>query len=287
MITAVNIGLNGILTGTVYGLMALSLSVIFGVTRIVNFAHGEILVLSALTSIVAHHFFGIHPFSISPILALILFLGCYALQYTLIHSLLKTSEYSQFIALSAIAIILVNFQLFVFGSDSQSVLTASSLRSISLGPFLIDYMRLWSSVISLLTVMLLYMFFHFTSQGKSIRACADNRFAAKIIGLNDRHLYALSFGIAGIVLAISGSLMSTLMDISPQLSPQLTLLSFTIVIIGGLGSQMGSLLGGILVGVIESYTAFYSQSSLKSLVSFILLILVLLVRPHGLMGQRS
>jgi branched-chain amino acid transport system permease protein len=286
MITALNIGINGILIGLIYGLMALSLSVVFGVTRIVNFAHGEILVFGSLIAITCYHAFGIHPLIILPFLCIFLFVGGYSLQWGIINHLLKSSEHSQFIALSAIAIIFLNLQLLMFGSNSQSVVTSSSLESIAVGPFLIDYMRLLAAGVAVLTTLLTYSFIYYTSSGKAIRACTDNRFAALTIGLNDKHLYALSFAVAGSILGVTGCLFSLLMDISPQIGPQLTLLSFTIVIIGGLNNQAGALLGGIIVGTVEAYTAFYSQSSLKSLVSFGLLILVLLVRPQGLLTRR-
>lgn len=285
--TALNIGINGLLMGLVYGLMSLSLSIVFGVTRIVNFAHGEILVLSSLILITCYYSFDIHPFIILPFLCAFLFVGGYVLQWGLINKLLKTSEHSQFIALIAIAIIFLNSQLLIFGSNVQSIVTPSSLESVSIGPLLIDYMRLIAAVVAVVTTFLVYGFIYYTSYGKAIRACTDNRFAALTIGLNDRHLYALSFAIAGCILGVTGCLFSLLMDISPQLGPQLTLLSFTIVIIGGLKNQAGALLGGVIIGVVEAYTAFYGQSSLKSLVSFAILIIVLLIRPQGLLMKRS
>ncbi|RZI46740.1 branched-chain amino acid ABC transporter permease [Candidatus Finniella inopinata] len=287
MIVALTIGVNGLLMGLVYGLMALGLSVVFGVTRIVNFAHGEILVLSGLVMATLYNTFGINPLFTLPFLALALFAGGYGLQQKIVNRLLKTSDHSQFIALSAIGIILLNIQLSIFGSQSQFIVTPYSLQSISVGPMLIDFMRLVTAGVALLTTGILFYFYYYTSTGKAIRACADNRFTAQAIGLNDRHLYALSFGIAGIVLAVSGCLFSLLMDISPLAGPQLTLLSFTIVIIGGLTHQAGPLLGGIVLGIVEAYTAFYAQSSLKSLVSFGFLILILLIRPQGLLTRRA
>ena len=286
MIVALNIGLNGLLMGLVYGLMALGLSVVFGITRIVNFAHGEILVLGGLLIVTCSHVLQINPLIILPFLALALFVGGYVLQQKIINRLLRTSDHGQFIALSAIGIILLNLQLSIFGSQSQSILTFYNLNSVSVGPLLIDFMRLLAAGVALATTAILFYFFYYTSTGKAIRACTDNRLAAQAIGLDHRRLYALSFGIAGIVLAVSGCLFSLLMDISPQMGPQLTLLSFTIVIIGGLTHQVGPLIGGIVLGVVEAYTAFYAQSSLKSLVSFGLLILILLIRPQGLLTRR-
>ncbi len=287
MITALNIGINGFLMGLVYAVMALGLSVVFGVTRIVNFAHGEMLILAALLAITVYHHFHIHPLVLMPVLSILMFVAGYLLQHHCIAPLLKGPEHSQFIALTAIAMIVLSGQLLIFGSDVQSVLTPSSLESFTWGPFLIDRIRVLTAAVALITAALLFVFFYYTHTGKAIRACAENRFAAKVIGLNDQRLYAISFGIGSAVLAVSGCLFSLLMDITPQAGPHLTLLSFVIVIIGGLNQMAGPLAGGILLGIAEAYTAFYGQSSYKSFVSFSLLILILLIRPQGLLSKRA
>ena len=287
MISILTVGINGLLMGLVYGLMALGLSVVFGVTRIINFAHGEMLVLSALITTICYQTWGINPLLLLPFLSVALFAAGYGLQRHLINRLLNISDHGQFIALMAIGIILLNVELCFFGSQPQSIITSYSLYSFHIGPFLIDFIRILAAAVALVTTFILFLFFRYTSTGTAIRACVDNRSAAKVIGLNDQRLYAISFGVSGIVLAISGCLFSLLMDISPQTGPQLTLLSFIIVIIGGMTHQAGPLVGGIILGIAEAYTAFYAQSSFKSLISFGLLIIILLIKPQGLLTRRA
>src|SRR5919204_609084 len=186
-----NVVIAGVLTGLVYGLMALGLSVIFGVVRVVNFAHGELMTIAMYAAIAA-------------------------------------------------------------------VLAAAGL----------------------------FAFFKFTLLGKAIRACADNYLGAKVVGLNIKHLYALTFGLGAVCVAIAGCAMVVLVDVTPPLGPSYTLLAFVIVIVGGLGSMGGALLGGVLIGVSEALAGLFIAPSAKSMFSFGLLILVLLLRPQGLLGRR-
>jgi branched-chain amino acid transport system permease protein len=139
---------------------------------------------------------------------------------------------------------------------------------------------------ALATSGLLFLFFKKTLLGKAIRACADNHLGALVVGLNVRHLYALTFGIGSACVAVAGCMMVLLVDVTPQLGPAYTLLAFVIVIVGGLGSMPGALVGGMLIGVSEALAGLFITPSAKSMVSFALLILVLLFRPHGLLGKK-
>jgi branched-chain amino acid transport system permease protein len=287
MIQHVSIGLTGLLTGLIYSLMAVGLSVVFGVTRIVNFAHGEMLVLAAFIAIYLYKTLGIDPLILIPVVSLIMFSMGYILQKTLVNRLLNRSEHSQFLALAATAIILLNLQQIIFGSEAQAIVTSYSLKSIEIWGSLFDHVRLLTGAIALGVVLLLFVFFYYTRYGKAIRACSDNLLGARITGLNYKKLYAISFGIAAACLGVSGTLLSLIIDVTPHTAPQLTLLSFIIVILGGLGSMVGALMGGIIIGVVEAYAAFFVQGSLKSLFSFLILIIILLIRPQGLLVKQQ
>ena len=273
--------------GLVYALMAFGLSIVFGVTRVVNFAHGEMLVLAAFIAISLHHYFGLDPLLLAPLVSIFMFPLGYYLQKGVINRLLHRSTHSQFLALAAIAIILLNLEQIVFGSEAQTIVVSYNLQSTEICGLLIDTARLLTGSLALITAIGLLCFFYYTSLGKSIRACADNLLGAQVIGLNYKKLYSISFGIAAVCLGIAGSFFAILMDVTPHVAPQLTLLGFIIVILGGLGSMMGALLGGVLIGIVEAYAAFFVQGSLKSLFSFLLLILVLLVRPQGLLNRKK
>lgn len=282
MINLLNIGVNGILMGLIYGLMALGLSVVFGVVRIVNFAHGEMMVLGVYGAIILHQLTGIDPIILSPILGMILFVFGYGLQRGLINRLLEKPEHVQFIVLASVALILMNLQLMIFGPDAKAVNVAYSLETFDMMGMVIDKTRVYTAAVAFVVAIGLFVFFKRTTTGKCIRACADNLLGAKVVGLPYKHLYAISFGIGAFCVAIAGALLSLLFNVTPHLAPELTLLSFVIVIIGGLGSMPGALFGGILIGVVQAYAGYFTEPSLKALFSFILLIIVLMFRPQGL-----
>lgn len=285
--TCLSLSMSGVLMGLVYGLMALGLSVIFGVIRVVNFAHGEIMILAVYLAITLNTMFGFDPILASPIVAVILFGIGYMLQRCLVNRLLTRPEHVQFIVLAAVALILVNAQLMVFGPDAQSILLDYSLDSLEVAGALVDKVKVYSGFVAIITSLGLFAFFKRTYIGKAIRAAADNHLGALVIGLNYKKLYALTFGIGAACVGIAGCLMSLMIDVTPQLAPQLTLLGFVIVIIGGLGSLAGALYAGIFIGLVEEFAGFFFQPSMKSLFSFGILIMVLLFRPQGLLGKRA
>jgi len=277
----------GLLTGLVYGLMALGLSVIFGVVRVVNFAHGEMMTVAMYAATALFAAFRLDPFlAVLPVAAVFFVLG-YALQAGIINPFITRPEHSQFMLLVAVAIILVNALLILFGPDARNVQVDYQLESYELGKLLIDKARVFAAGLAVVAALLLFSFFRFTLTGKAIRACADNYLGARVVGLNVKHLYALTFGLGSACVAVAGCALVLLVDVTPGLGPYYTLLAFVIVIVGGLGSMGGALLGGVLIGVSEAVAGLLIAPSAKSMFSFGLLILVLLLRPQGLLGKRA
>ena len=284
--TVLNVVTGGLLTGLVYGLMALGLSVIYGVVRIVNFAHGELMTMAMYAAVVVFAFAGLDPlWLIVPVAASFFGLG-YLLQRGLINPFIDRPEHSQFMLLLAVALVLVNGLLIVFGPDARNVQVDYALDSVEIGPLLIDKVRIICAVVALATCAVLFGIFRYTSFGKAIRACADNLLGAQVVGLNVKHLYGLTFGLGAACVGIAGCLLSLLVDVTPASGPAFTLLAFVIVIIGGLGSMVGALAGGVLIGVSESVAGLLIAPSMKSMVSFALLILVLAFKPQGLFSRR-
>jgi branched-chain amino acid transport system permease protein len=282
----VNVVLAGILTGLVYGLMALGLSVIFGVIRVVNFAHGELMTVAMYAATVLFARFELDPFlAVLPVSIAFFALG-YALQAGLINPFITRPEHSQFMLLVAVGLIVINGLLMGFGPDARSVQVDYQLESFELGEILVDKARLYAAGLAVLTALALIGFFRFTRTGKAIRACADNHFAAQVVGLNVKRLYALTFGLGAVCVAVAGCALTLLIDVTPSLGPQYTLLAFVIVIVGGLGSMLGALVGGVLIGVSEALAGLLISPSAKSMLSFGLLIVVLIVRPQGLFGRK-
>jgi len=281
-----NIVVSGLLTGLIYGLMALGLSVIYGVVRIVNFAHGELMAVAMYATVFAFAFSGLDPLWILVPIALAFFGIGYVLQRGLINPFIDRPEHSQFILLLALALVLVNALLVAFGPDARSVFVDYALDSYEIGPLLVDKVRVICAGVAVVACAILFAIFRYTSFGKAIRACADNLLGAQVVGLNVKHLYALTFGLGTACVGIAGTLLSMLVDVTPGLGPAYTLLAFVIVIIGGLGSMVGALAGGILIGVSESVAGLLITPSAKSMFSFALLILVLAFRPQGLFRAR-
>jgi branched-chain amino acid transport system permease protein len=282
-----NVIIQGVLTGLVYGLMALGLSVIFGVVRVVNFAHGEFAVVAMYATYLLFVTLGLDPIiSLFPI-AIVFFAVGYALQATLINRFVGRSEHEQFILLVGIAIIIVNGLLMIFGADARPANLPYAIESYMIGDVFIDKARVYAAVGAIVVSSALFAFFRYTATGTAIRACADNLTGAAVVGLNVKRLYAFTFGLGLACVGAAGALMVTIADASPLLAQAFTLLSFTIVIVGGLGSMAGALVGGILIGVSEALASFFLAPSMKSMFSFALLVAVLVLRPQGLMGRRA
>jgi len=282
----VNFVAAGLLTGAVYGLMALGLSVIFGVVRVVNFAHGEMMVLAMYGVVLLNSWLGLDPLASVPVTAVALFALGYALQRGMLNRFIGRAEHEQFILMLGVAGLLTSAMLMVFGPDAVSVQTSSALDSYEIGSLILDKVRVFAASGAVLSMVLLWAFFRLSRTGKAIRACADNPMGAAVAGLDVNRFYATAFGIGAACVAAAGTFLLLLVDVQPYLGGDYTLLSFIIVIIGGLGSMPGALLGGLLVGVSEGLSSYFVAPSLKSLFSYGLLILVLLIRPQGLMGRR-
>jgi len=282
-----NVAVSGILTGLIYGLSALGLSVIFGVIRIVNFAHGEIMVLGMFLTLVVFRHLGIDPLLSLPLVAAMLFGFGYLLQDWVVRRVAHLADHMQFLLMAAVAVILVSVCLMLFGPDAQGAQVGYAYDSFRIGPVIVDKVRLYAGLAALVVAGALFAFFRYTGTGKAIRACGDNYLGAQVVGLNVRKLYALTFGIGCACLGAAGAILLLLIDVHPYLGPPLTLLAFIIVIVGGMGSLPGAMLGGVLIGASEALAGLILQPSLKSAFSFGLLILVLLIRPQGLLGKAA
>src|SRR3984957_18199014 len=264
--------IQGVLTGLVYGLMALGLSVIFGVVRVVNFAHGEFAVVAMYATYVLFAALKLDPlFSLLPVAALFFVVG-YALQAVLINPFVGRPEHEQFILLVGVGIIIVNVLLMGFGPDARPVNLPYGFDSYEIGPLLIDKPRVFAAAGAIGVAAALFWFFRRPRTGAAIRACADNLVGAGVVGLDVKRLYALTFGLGLACVGAAGALLVTIADPTPVLGPAFTLLAFIIVIIGGMGSMAGALIGGVLIGASEGLAGFLFAPSMKRIVSFAVLI---------------
>jgi len=282
-----NVAVAGILTGLVYGLMALGLSVIFGVVRIVNFAHGEMMSIAMYIAVVLFAAFHLDPLIMLVPIAAVMFVFGYVLQASLINPFVTRPEHSQFLLVVALALIIVNTLLIIFGPDAQSIQTSYAYDSFQVGPVIIDASKVYAAAAAIVVTAALFAFFRFSLFGKAIRACADNYTGALVVGLDVKRFYALTFGIGAACVGAAGTMLSLITDVTPMLGPTYTLLAFVIVITGGLGSMAGALIGGLLIGLTEAIAGLLFTPSAKSMFSFGILVLVLLLRPQGILGKRA
>jgi len=281
-----NVAIGGVLTGLVYGLMALGLSVIFGVVRVVNFAHGEMMTIAMYLAVAVFTLWHLDPLLMLVPIAAVLFAFGYLLQAGLINRFIARPEHSQFLLMVAIAIIIVNVLLILFGPDAQNVQVAYAFDSLQLGPLIVDATKLYAGLAAIAVAGALFAFFRFTELGTAIRACADNYTGALVVGLDVKRLYALTFGLGAACVGAAGCMLLLIFDVTPTVGPSYTLLAFVIVITGGLGSMPGALVGGVLIGFTEAMAGLLFTPSAKSMFAFAILVLVLLFRPQGIMRRR-
>lgn len=282
-----NVAVAGILTGLVYGLMALGLSVIFGVVRVVNFAHGEMMSIAMYLAVVLFSAFHLDPLIMLVPIAAVMFVFGYVLQAGLINPFITRPEHSQFLLVVALAIIIVNTLLIVFGPDARTIQTSYAYDSFQIGPVIVDASKTYAAGAAFVVTAALFAFFRFSLLGKAIRACADNYTGALVAGLDVKRLYALTFGLGAACVGAAGTMLTLIVDVTPLLGPTYTLLAFVIVITGGLGSMSGALLGGVLIGLTEALAGLLFTPSAKSMFSFGILVVVLLFRPQGILGKRA
>ena len=282
-----NVAIGGILTGLVYGLMALGLSVIFGVVRVVNFAHGEMMTLAMYIAVTLFSVFHLDPLVMMVPIAAVMFAFGYVLQARLINPFVTRPDYMQFLLLVAIAIIIVNGLLIIYGPDARNVQVSYGYDSFQFGRLIVDATKLYAALAAIAVAGSLFGFFQYTRLGTAIRACADNYTGALVVGLDVKHLYALTFGLGAACVGAAGCMLLLIFDVTPTAGPAYTLLAFVIVITGGLGSMPGALLGGVLIGFTEAMAGLLFTPSAKSMFAFAILVLVLLFRPQGILGRRA
>lgn len=277
--------LSGILVGGVYALIGIGLTMIFGVMRVTNFAHGELLMLGMYLTWLL--FAGLHldPFLSIVLVAPALFLWGAFLQKAFINRVLGALPQNQILLTIGLGLIMSNAVMLAFTSDYRILTTSYSSSSYHVGGISISVPLLYAFLITVAITAALYWFLLRTDTGQAIRATAQDREAAQLMGINVRRMSVLAFGIGAALAGAAGALISPTYYIFPQVGSAFTLKAFVIVVLGGMGSVVGATLGGIIVGVTESLSAVYIASGLKELVVFVLFLALLLFKPSGLLGK--
>ncbi len=284
---AVQLIVQGVLLGGIYGLIALGLSLIFGVMGVINFAHGQIMVMAMYVSYWIFVLLGIDPYLSLVIVAAVIFVLGYLIQSTVVNRILDYPEAMQVLPLVSMGLILENLALLFWGPDHRSPQTALSLTTFWIGSVMIDVSRLIAFVLAILITILIFIFLKKTTIGKRIRAASDNRTGAILVGINVDRVYNFSFALGAATTAAAGVLLLPLMPLSPYMGHDFTLTAFIVVILGGMGNLIGALVGGLILGVAESASTLFLPATLKHAVSFSILIIIMLFRPQGLLGGKK
>ena len=278
---------NGLLTGAVYALVALGLTLVYGVLHIINFAHGALLTCAMFAVWGLAAAFGIDPYLAIVPLSLVFFALGYVLQRFVIGPASHGDDGNMLLVTLGLSIAIENVLLAVFHSDTRALEGDAAFQVVSLGPMLISRPRLIGFAGALVVSALLWLLLGGTDTGKAIRAVAREKLGARLVGIDVRHIYAVTFGIGCACLAVAACLLMPTFYVNPRVGNAFVLVAFTIVVLGGMGSVPGALLGGLFVGVVESLSGLLLGDSLGQLGIFVIFILVLLLRPTGLFGARA
>lgn len=275
----------GLLIGVIYALMGVGLALIFGVMRIINFAHGEFVAIGMYTAIVMYKVYGLDPY-VSMLIALPAgFLLGVLLERLVLSRLIDTPGDSTLLATLGLGLVLSNTLFLIFGAEPESIYLSYATTSITLGGVRLPIAQLYAAGATFGVMVLLYFFLNRTELGRAIRATAQNRVGAEIVGVNTHRIHALVFGL-GIVLAMAaGMILSPLLFVIPTIGHTYTLKAFVVIVLGGMGSIPGAIAGGLLLGVVEFLGASYLSSGYRDAYGLVAFLLVLLLRPQGLFGR--
>lgn len=284
LITAV---LNGLLTGAVYALVALGLTLIYGVLHIINFAHGALLSAALFAAFFAWQKLGLDPYLAAFVLAPVFFALGYLLQRCIIGPASHGDDRNMLLVTLGLAVLIENALLYEFHADTRTIDLAYGFKTIDLGFTFLAVPRVISFVAVFVVALVLWLIMRLTDTGKAIRAVAREKLGAELAGIDVAHIYAMTFGLGTACVAIAACLLIPTYYANPSAGNAFVLIAFTIVVLGGMGSVPGALIGGLVIGVVESLGGFFFGESLGEVGIFLIFIVVLLVRPRGLFGASA
>lgn len=278
---------NGVLQGGLYAVMALGLALVWGVLNIVNLAHGAFIMLGGYASWYLYTYLHIDPFLGLPITAVVMFAFGYALQRGLLNLVIRAPMFNTLLITFGLEVVLTDLAQLVFSADFRTINPPYAGNSFALGPLVLPVARLAAFSVAIILTVSMWLFLLHTRLGRAIRATAQNLVAARLHGVEPRHLYAMTFGLGIALAGMAGTLYGTVSQINPYIGGSLTAKSFAISIIGGLENPLGVIVGGLFLGIVESLTTLYIGQTYADVASFGILVLVLIVRPGGLLGKTA
>jgi branched-chain amino acid transport system permease protein len=288
VITPVMVGqvvISGLLSGALYAMVALGLALIFGVMRVINVAHGPLLMLGAYVTYFLFSGLGMNPYLTVPLSMAVMFVVGMLLQRTLVFRVVNAPELSSLLLTFGISIALVNLAQLVFTSDLRAVEYLT--RSFVVGPFAISGSRFIAFLFAIAVTALAFLFLQRTKLGKAIRATSQSAEVAMVCGIDVARIHMITFGLGSALAAGGGALIAVVVAIQPEMGQVWTFKSFLVIVLGGAGNYPGALLGGLLLGLVEQLASLFLTTQLSEVVAYVLLVVVLLVRPTGLLSGRQ
>lgn len=274
----------GLMLGGVYALVAVGLNLIFGVVKIINFAHGELVLVGMYLTWWLWQTFGLNPYLSLVIIAPVTFLIGLMIQYFLVGPMINSSPMMKIFLTLGISVFLQNLALFMFGGQFRTVNIPWAENSLTVLGISATYGRIAAFVVALLLVFALFYLMKRTLTGKVLNAIVEDRETAGTIGIPVRRYYLLAMGLGVGLAGVAGTLIVPFQAAYPLAGTHFTLLAFVVVVLGGLGNMGGALLGGLTLGVVETVTGTYIDPGLQQVAVFVVFIIVLIVRPQGIFG---
>lgn len=278
---------NGLFTGGIYSLVAVGLTLIYGVMIIINFAHGEFLMIGIYIAYWAYTLLGVDPYLSIPLAFILIFFLGILIQKGLVQHILDAHPMSQIVLLVGLSTLLIGLAQFFFGAEPRAIRVPYETAVISFLGLRFSVARSVAFLSALVISIVLYLFLNYTKTGKAMRAVSQSRVAAQLMGININYIYALTFGIGAAVTGIGGVLLAPNHVMIPTMGVTYSVIAFVVVVLGTMGNFIGAFIGGLIIGVAEAFAGFYLGGDLKIVASMGIFIIILLFKPSGLFGRKQ
>lgn len=276
--------LNGIMLGAMYAIISVGLTLIFGIVRVVNFAHGEFLMIGMYATYLMAAKLGWSPYASAVPIVILLFAVGALVQRFIIQPLLNADEHIQIFATVGLSTALVNLALLIFGADLYSISAPNAHHSIPIGRYSVLSGQLVILACAVALVVGLHLFMQRTAIGRAIRATSQNRNAALLMGVRVDRIYIMTFGLGAACVGLASALLVPLFPVTPSIGSYFVLTAFVVVVLGGMRSMYGAFAGALIIGLVDSLAGYYIAPDLKEVVYFAIFILILVFKPTGLFG---
>lgn len=279
--------ISGLFLGGIYSLVAIGLTMIYGVMGIMNFAHGEFLMIGMYITYWSFSLMGIDPYLSLPVVVVFMFIFGVLIQKGIFAQVLKSIVMNQILLTMGLSTFLIGFSQFFWGAQPRNIIVDYASAGFKVGDVIINYTRLTALVVSVLISVLLYFFLSKAKMGKAIRACSQSRRAASLMGIDVDKIYMIVMGISAALTGVAGVLMAPSYPVTPTIGGSFSLTAYVVVVLGSMGNFIGAFLGGLIIGLAEAFGGLILGSELKQLTSMAIFVIILLLKPEGLFGRKA